>query len=95
MTASCPNCDDGRNEFGDNVGCPLCFPRADAETILTDENGRPFNRPAREDYSNYIEWLHAMHTWRDAITIAANEGFDAAISEQRKKSKFRAMKGKR
>jgi hypothetical protein len=52
--------------------------------ILTDERGRPFERPRREDFSSVADFLRAFHAYKDSITNHANESFaDAFRAAQR------------
>lgn len=47
--------------------------------ILTDAHGVPIPRPEREDYPSDVEFIRAMHRWRDLVTECANHAFDAAF----------------
>jgi len=47
--------------------------------IYTDDKGRPFERPCREDFATDLAFVQAFHAWRDARTRAANEAFDKAL----------------
>lgn len=55
--------------------------------ILTDEQGRPIDRPMREDYPTLIEYALAFYAYKDRVASIANEAF----ADQFRK----AMKGKR
>lgn len=43
--------------------------------ILTDEQGRPIPKPAREDYPDTIAWMRAIWAYNDRVTAEANRGF--------------------
>jgi hypothetical protein len=45
--------------------------------ILTDEQGRPIERPSRTDFASDWEYANALHAWNDRVTNIANEAFDA------------------
>lgn len=55
------------------------------DAILTDEDGRPLPRPAREDYPDTIAWMRAVWAWKDSVASIANEafakGFRSGIAE--------------
>lgn len=48
--------------------------------ILTDANGRPFERPEAPPEGAPIEetiaWIRAVHAYNDAVTDAGNRAFD-------------------
>jgi hypothetical protein len=47
--------------------------------IVTDVNGRPFEKPRRVDYASDLEFARAFHTYRDRVTAEANRAFDGAF----------------
>lgn len=47
--------------------------------ILTDGEGRPIERPRREDFASDLEFVRAFHAWKDRIAGVANAAFDAAF----------------
>lgn len=60
-----------------------CAARPKEETvILVDGEGRPIERPRREDFASDLEFVCAFHAWRDRVTGAANRAFDAAFRRQ-------------
>lgn len=48
-------------------------------TILTDERGRPFERPRREDFATDHEFVRAYHEYRDRVSACAKEAFDKGL----------------
>lgn len=53
--------------------------------ILTDEQGRPFERPRREDYKDAADYLRAVYAYYDKITNAANAAFADAFQGEMKR----------
>ena len=51
-----------------------------SEGILTDAQGRPIPRPLRSDFSSDLEFIRAVHKWRDRVSAVANEGFNLGFS---------------
>lgn len=47
--------------------------------IITDANGRPFEKPRRADYASDLEFVRAFHAYRDQVTTEANRAFDDAF----------------
>jgi hypothetical protein len=48
---------------------------APAAEILTDEHGRPIERPRRADFSSDVEFMHAFHAFKDRVANMANAAF--------------------
>jgi hypothetical protein len=46
------------------------------EAILTDERGRPMDRPKRSDFSSDVDFIHAVHAFNDRVTGIGNRAFD-------------------
>ena len=44
--------------------------------IYTRADGSPIPRPDRADYPDGVDYLRAMHAWRDAVTDIGNRAFD-------------------
>lgn len=49
--------------------------------ILTDANGKPFQKPQRADYSDTVDYIRAVHVYNDAVSACANDAFDKAFSK--------------
>ena len=51
--------------------------------ILTDGNGKPFDKPTRPEgtatVDEHIAFIRKMHAYNDAITDLANRTFDTAL----------------
>lgn len=45
------------------------------DVILTDSDGRPFERPRPEDFATTTEWLRAYWRYKDAVAASANKAF--------------------
>lgn len=56
-----------------------------AKVIITDANGRPFEKPRRADYTSDLEFARAFHAYRDRITAEANRAFDDAFRTEMKR----------
>ena len=54
------------------------------DTILTDANGVPFERPRREDYTDPVEYVLAYYAFKDSVTQLANSEFDRAFIKELK-----------
>lgn len=58
--------------------------------ILTDAHGKPFAKPAREDYADVTSYLRACWAYNDAIANEANrafaEGFAGALKSGKNKA---------
>ena len=48
--------------------------------ILTDENGKPFARPSREDFADVTSYLRAVWAYNDAIANAGSRAFAEAFN---------------
>lgn len=48
---------------------------APAAELLTDEHGRPIERPCRADFSSDVEFMQAFHAFRDRVANTANAAF--------------------
>lgn len=59
--------------------------------ILTDEKGRPFERPVREDFElgieGDIEFMRACHAYKDRVSECANQSFTEGFRAELKRSK--------
>lgn len=61
--------------------------------ILTDGDGRPFEKPAPEDYPSAVEYMRAYHAYQDAVADCANQAFDSALrAALRKDSRVRVRR---
>ena len=49
--------------------------------ILTDAQGRPIPRPEREEYGSDVDYIRAVHVWRDRVAAVANEAFATRFRE--------------
>jgi hypothetical protein len=60
--------------------------------ILTDNAGKPYPEPQREDYESDITFLRAHAAWIDLIHTMANRSFDQQLRKSlaAKKRKRRA-----
>jgi hypothetical protein len=47
--------------------------------IFTDDSGRPIDRPMRESFASDVDYVVAVHAYKQAITNAANRAFDQAF----------------
>lgn len=58
-------------------------------TILTDDRGRPVERPERKDFASDIDFIDAFHAYKNKIAQIANAAFDDSFrkSLKRRKSK--------
>lgn len=43
--------------------------------ILTNDQGRPIEKPRREDFPSDVKYIHSFHAYRDRVASAANIGF--------------------
>lgn len=48
----------------------------DSDTIYTDENGKPFERPIREPSEDLTSYIRRCHEFDDAVRSCANKAFD-------------------
>jgi hypothetical protein len=55
--------------------------------ILTDDRGRPLDKPVRSDFTSDVEYVRAFHAWRDKVTSTANAAFDAAFRKTMRRSR--------
>ena len=53
--------------------------------ILTDDTGRPFERPSRSDFATDADFVQAVHAFDDRVRACADDAFARAFG--------RAMKG--
>ena len=57
--------------------------------ILTDGNGRPFDKPdpptKGAPIQETIAWIRAMHEYNDRVTDCANRAFTDAFSKELEK----------
>lgn len=53
--------------------------KAKDTTILVDSRGHVIVKPSRKDFASDVDYLHAFHAYKDAITREANSGFDEAF----------------
>lgn len=49
--------------------------RWEKDVILTDGEGRPLERPRREDFEDVVEYIRAVHAFNDRVTHVANQAF--------------------
>ena len=57
-----------------------------ASVVLVDDNGYEIRRPERDDFASQVEFVRAVHAWRNRVTNCANKAFDDALRLALKKS---------
>lgn len=55
--------------------------------ILTDANGRPFDKPDQNDYESHKDYLQALWSYKDQVADCANRAFDRAFRSAMKSKK--------
>lgn len=55
------------------------------DEILTDDRGRPIEKPRPEDYSTHVEYVRAYHAYKDRVAAAASRGFEEGWRRSHKK----------
>jgi hypothetical protein len=59
---------------------PIEESRRASQTILTDAEGRPLDKPRRADFTSDIAFIHAVHAFNDEVTGIGNKAFDEGFS---------------
>jgi hypothetical protein len=52
--------------------------------ILTDDAGRPFERPSRSDFATLADFAQALHEFNDRVHACANDAFARAFERATK-----------
>jgi len=50
-------------------------------TILTDEQGRPFERPQRDRFISGVDYVRAVHEFNTRVAQCANKSFDKGFQD--------------
>jgi hypothetical protein len=50
-----------------------------SDTIYTRADGTPIPRPDPEDYPDVVDYVRAVHAWRDTVADVANRAFDEQL----------------
>lgn len=57
----------------------MAAPDPERAAILTDEKGRPFQRPQRADFADVTSYLRAVWAFHDAIANESSAAFAGAF----------------